>query len=777
MYATPHIAGPTDGIPMPRRLGAILAVAFGVSLSVIDGSIANVALPTIGAQLGISAADSIWVVNAYQLAIMVSLLSFSALGDVIGYRKVYIGGLMLFTVASVGCSLAGSFQSLVLARVMQGFGAAAITSVNTTLIRFIYPKTRLGRGMGINATVVAVSSVAGPTIAAGILAIADWPWLFAVNIPIGLAALSLSHRFLPQNPIRDAAHRFSWRDAVMNALTFGLLMASVEGFSHGINPTLLSFGIAALLVIGFFFIRSQLRETYPILPFDLLRIPIFSVSILTSICSFVAQMLALVALPFYLQHVCGYSDVQTGLILTAWPAVIIVVAPVAGMLVERAHAGLLGGIGLTAMATGLFLLAWIPENCSAFGLIWRLVLCGAGFGLFQSPNNSVLIASAPPSRSGSASGMLATARLVGQTTGAALMALLFHLLPQNSTHAALMTAGGFALAAAAVSFARISLPPLGTAAQNNTTRFIRPPYLHHGDTVGIVSPAGKLPQKIDTAKIRARFESWGLHPKFGQFWDCRKEPYFAATDRQRAEDLQRMIDDPSVKAILAGRGGYGSVRLLPLVDFSSLRKNPKWIIGFSDITTLHLVMRRLGIESIHGPMLTGFHFDQQQESSSVESLRKALFGEMSRIHTKPHPLNRHGVARGRLAGGNLTMICAANGTPEALKTDTPTVLLIEEVGEAAYRIDRMMQSLERCGVLRNVRAVLVGHFTRTSDCNGFGVPNAEAIIARYLRDLEIPVVFGFPAGHEEPNFALYMGREVTVRVDQTGASIDFLTAE
>lgn len=166
MYATPHIAGPTDGIPMPRRLGAILAVAFGVSLSVIDGSIANVALPTIGAQLGISAADSIWVVNAYQLAIMVSLLSFSALGDVIGYRKVYIGGLMLFTVASVGCSLAGSFQSLVLARVMQGFGAAAITSVNTTLIRFIYPKTRLGRGMGINATVVAVSSVAGPTIAA-----------------------------------------------------------------------------------------------------------------------------------------------------------------------------------------------------------------------------------------------------------------------------------------------------------------------------------------------------------------------------------------------------------------------------------------------------------------------------------------------------------------------------------------------------------------------------------------------------------------------------------
>ena len=443
---------------MPRRVWAILAVAFGVSLSVIDGTIANVALPTIGQELGISSADSIWIVNAYQLAIMVSLLSFSALGDVVGYRKIYIGGVMLFTVASVGCALSGSLQTLVLARVMQGFGAAAITSVNTTLIRFIYPKAQLGRGMGINATVVAVSSVAGPTLAAGILSIASWPWLFAVNIPMGLVALALSRRFLPGNPVRVREHRFDWRDAVMNALTFGLLMASVEGFSHGLDPRLLTLGVAALLVIGFFFIRSQLREPYPILPFDLLRIPIFSVSVLTSICSFLGQMLAMVALPFYLQQACGYNDVQTGLLLTAWPAIIMIVAPIAGMLVERIHAGFLGGTGLTMMAAGLFLLAFLPEHPTDFDIIWRLVLCGAGFGLFQSPNNSILIASAPPERSGSASGMLATARLIGQTTGAALMALLFHVVPDNSTHTALLLAGGFAVTGAIISLARISLP-------------------------------------------------------------------------------------------------------------------------------------------------------------------------------------------------------------------------------------------------------------------------------------------------------------------------------
>ena len=306
MHAAPHIPQrPADGLPMPQRLGAILAVAFGVSLSVIDGTVANVALPTIGQQLGISAADSIWIVNAYQLAIMVSLLSLSALGDVVGYRKVYIGGLMLFTVASVGCSLSGSLQALVLARVMQGFGAAAITSVNTSLIRFIYPKARLGRGMGVNATVVATSSVAGPTLAAGILSAADWPRLFAVNVPIGLAAMALSRRFLPENPVRVREHRFDWRDAVMNALTFGLMMASVEGFSHGLDPRVLSLGVAALIVVGFFFIRGQLREPYPILPFDLLRIPIFSVSVATSVCSFLGQMLAMVALPFYLQQACG----------------------------------------------------------------------------------------------------------------------------------------------------------------------------------------------------------------------------------------------------------------------------------------------------------------------------------------------------------------------------------------------------------------------------------------------------------------------------------------
>ncbi|MDE6507303.1 MAG: MFS transporter [Alistipes sp.] len=443
---------------MPRRLGAVVAVAFGVGLSVLDSAIANVALPTLGAELGVSAADSVWIVNAYQLAIMVSVLPLAALGETLGYRKIYVGGLALFTLASAGCALAGSFAALVLARAVQGFGAAAVTSVNTTLIRFIYPRAALGRGMGINATVVAVSSVAGPALAAAILSAAPWPWLFAVNIPVGIVALGLSAKYLPQNPVGSAGHRPRWRDMALNALTFGLLMASVEGASHGWDGRVLAACLLVMLAAGWRFVRSQRREEHPLLPLDLLRIPVFSVSVATSVCSYLAQMLSMVALPFYLQHTLGYDEVAAGLLLTAWPAVIVVVAPAAGMLVGRLHPGALGGTGLAAMAAGLAALAWLPDEPSAADIVWRLVVGGAGFALFQSPNNSLLIASAPPERSGSASGMLATARLTGQTTGAALMALLFHTLPDASTRAALFVAAAAAAAGSGVSFLRLSLP-------------------------------------------------------------------------------------------------------------------------------------------------------------------------------------------------------------------------------------------------------------------------------------------------------------------------------
>ncbi|CNI93853.1 MFS transporter [Yersinia bercovieri] len=445
-----------DGLPTPQRYAAILVIALGITIAVLDGTIANVALPTIARDLNASPATSIWVVNAYQLAITISLLSMASLGDIIGYRRVYQAGLLVFSVTSLFCALSDSLLTLTFARVLQGFGAAALMSVNTALIRIIYPRAQLGRGIGINSVIVAVSAAAGPTIASAVLAVASWQWLFAINVPIGVLAWGLGMKYLPANSAKSNGNRFDFTSSMMNALTFGLLIIAISGFAQGQSPTVIAAEIVALLIIGFFFVRRQLNQPFPLLPVDLLRIPIFALSIGTSICSFAAQMLAMVALPFFLQSVLGRDEVATGLLLTPWPLATVVVAPIAGRLVERYHAGLLGGIGLAVFASGLFLLALLPANPTDLDIIWRMVLCGAGFGLFQSPNNHTIISAAPQNRSGGASGMLGTARLLGQTSGAALVALMFNLFSTNGTHASLILAGCFATLAAIVSLSRVS---------------------------------------------------------------------------------------------------------------------------------------------------------------------------------------------------------------------------------------------------------------------------------------------------------------------------------
>lgn len=447
-----------DGLPLPQRYWAILTIALGIAVSVLDGTIANIALPTIARDLNTTPAMSIWVVNSYQLAIVISLLSLSYLGDIWGYRRVYISGLIMFCIASLACALSNSFVTLTVARVFQGFGAAALASVNTSLIRVIYPRRFLGRGMSINALVVAVGSAAGPTVAAGILSFAAWQWLFAINIPIVILALFLAFRFLPENPVRGKNRKFDWGSGVMNALAFGFLFFTIEGFTHGFPIAVLVPCILTTILIGFIFVRRQLSLAYPLLPLDLLRIPIFSLSICTSICSFVAAMLAIVSFPFFLQQTLGRSEVVTGLLLTPWPLATMIAAPLAGRLIEKVHAGWLGGIGLAIFSVGLFLLAVFAATLSNVGIGLCMVMCGFGFGLFQTPNNSILISSAPQDRSGSASGMLGIARLTGQTTGASLVAMMFVVFPSTGTYASLYLAGAFALLAAIVSFARVSLP-------------------------------------------------------------------------------------------------------------------------------------------------------------------------------------------------------------------------------------------------------------------------------------------------------------------------------
>jgi DHA2 family multidrug resistance protein-like MFS transporter len=443
---------PPDGLPVPQRYWAVFSVAVAIVMAVLDGAIANIALPTIARDLHASPATSIWVVNAYQLTITISLLPLASLGEIVEYRRVYRVGLVVFTLASLACAASDSIVALTIARIVQGFGAAAVMSVNSALIRFIYPRAQLGRGIGINALVVAVSAALGPTIAAVILAAASWPWLFAVNVPFGILAI-IATRALPRTP--RSQHRFDVPSAVLNAGAFGLLIIAIDGVGHGEGWGLVLAEAAAAVVFGAVLVWRQTHQPWPLLPVDLLRIPLFALSVGTSVCSFLAQMLAYVSLPFYLQDHLGRSEVATGLLMTPWPLATAVAAPIAGRLADRYPAGILGAIGLAAFAAGLVLLGLLPTDPATGDIIWRMAICGFGFGLFQSPNNRAILGSAPPRRSGGASGMLGTARLLGQTTGAALAALAFGLAPANPTALALFLAAGFAGLAAVVSSLRL----------------------------------------------------------------------------------------------------------------------------------------------------------------------------------------------------------------------------------------------------------------------------------------------------------------------------------
>ena len=416
---------PADGMPSPQRYLAIAAISLGTILTVIDGQIAGVALPTIARDLNVDGSAAVLVVTVYQLVLVMTLLPFSALGDRIGLKRLYQIGQLVFTIATGLCFFAKSLPFLLVVRAAQSLGGAAALSVMAALIRSIYPSRQLGRGLGINSVMVSVSAALAPTAGGAILAVAPWPWVFAAGVPFAILSLLLGRFGLPDvKPHKGAYDKLG---ALYCIVTFGCCIFGMETAVHGGSMPVASAILVCGILFAVMFVRHELDQPHPIMPVDLLRVPVLALSTSGALCAFMASMLLMLSLPFRLQHGFGFSPSEIGAMIAPWPLTTLIVAPTAGALSDRVPAGLLGGIGMAVATVALVLLAFLPEHLHYADMAWRMALCGAGFGLFLAPNARLIVGSAPRRRAASAGGLISTTRLTGQTLGATALAALLAL--------------------------------------------------------------------------------------------------------------------------------------------------------------------------------------------------------------------------------------------------------------------------------------------------------------------------------------------------------------
>ena len=440
-----------DGLPTPRRHWAAATVLTGISMSVLDTTIANVALPTIATDLNALPSHAVWVVNAYNLSVVVLLLPLSALAERIGFKRMFTIGLALFALASLSGALSTSLWQLTMARVVQGVGAASLMCMFGGLVRNIYPLRMLGRGISLNATTVAVMSVLGPTLGSVILEIAHWRWIFAINLPV-CVALMFGLRFLPEVPRNNI--KLDWRSALLCMLTLGVFISGVDTLGQNAWRGVLMIVFASLA--GWLLVRRASSQPVPLVPVDLLRIRPLGFAVAASVCTFAAQMASYVSLPFYFQQVLGRPYLEVGMLMGAWPVGTAIVAPLAGRMSDRYSAATLSGVGAATMMIGLATLAFLPLSATNPWIMAAMFITGMGFGFFQTPNNRAMLSSAPRQRSGAAGGLQATTRVFGQSFGTALVAIAFGVSTASGPTFALILATVCAALAVGVNAVRVN---------------------------------------------------------------------------------------------------------------------------------------------------------------------------------------------------------------------------------------------------------------------------------------------------------------------------------
>ncbi len=401
-------------------------VAIGVFMATLDSSIVNISLPAIAENFRVPLSGAIeWVIIAYLVVIAASLLTAGRLADLIGRKPLWIAGLAVFTLGSALCGAAPSLPVLILFRAVQGLGGAVLMAVSPALLTTAFPASERGRALGLNAVIVASGVSAGPVLGGLITQRLSWRWIFYVNLPIGLVGIAATTFFLTER----AERKREGFDA-LGAILLGLALAGVTGglsFGEELGwrsaPVLGMLAISAICLTAM--VPVELKHPYPTLDLRLFRDRVFASTCASLVLSFLALFAVGFMLPFYFQQLRGFDTEKSGLLLTPLPLMIAVFAPVSGGLADRLGTRWLASAGMAIMCLGLVLLGQIDAHSSELDIVWRLLVIGFGVALFQSPNNSALLGSAPPDRRGIASGVLATCRVVGQSLSIALAGAVF----------------------------------------------------------------------------------------------------------------------------------------------------------------------------------------------------------------------------------------------------------------------------------------------------------------------------------------------------------------
>ncbi|OEY66022.1 hypothetical protein BG841_05825 [Marinobacter sp. X15-166B] len=412
----------------------------------------NISLPSLAAGLRIAESQAVWISTTYQLVCAATLMVASALSYILGSKRVYLAGLLLFTLGSLGSALAPDFAVMMGCRVLQGAGAAALLALGPALLRTIYPPNRLGRAVALNALVVAGGLAAGPSLGGIVLFFADWRWIFALNLPVGLMAIWLTQDSFTAESLRKS--RFDWQGALYSALVMAALMLALERLGHGSGAVFPAVLTALAVIFSVLFVYRQRKAPQPLLPLEIFSQTRFSLSIITTLLAFTAQGLVFVTLSFLYQSQFNFSPLKAALLFAPWPVSLLLSGPLAGRLSDRINPALLSSVGLLAFLSGLTVLAWGSHVQSLPALVTGSLWCGLGYGFFQAPNNHEIMTNAPIALSSTASGVLATVRTLGQSFGSAAFAFAWAFYGRR-IDLTLWVAFAFTLVALASSTARL----------------------------------------------------------------------------------------------------------------------------------------------------------------------------------------------------------------------------------------------------------------------------------------------------------------------------------